>query len=66
MAQVEQDVEGVVDRLAEEVVAVVPAADLGQIHPVQIFGEGIDQLGVGVAAQGGGAGLVAQSEQAWG
>jgi hypothetical protein len=55
VAQVEQDVEGVVDRLAEEVVAVVPAPHFRQIDPVQIVGEGAGQFGLGVAAQGGGA-----------
>jgi hypothetical protein len=53
----QQHVEGVVDRLPQPVVAVVPGADLLPVQARQFRGEDLIQVGLGVAADGGIAGV---------
>jgi hypothetical protein len=52
LVEQQQHVEGVVDRLAGPVVAVVPGADLVAVQARKLRGEDLVQIGLGVAADG--------------
>ena len=56
----EEDVEGVVDRLAQKSIAVVPALELVPVNPGQMGAKGGLQVSLGITANGGEAGVEGQ------
>ena len=52
-ADEEQDIERVIDRLAQKAVAVVPLLEPRPVDPVQVFAEGDFKIGLGIAADRG-------------